>query len=108
MKKPVLILFLISVLLLSMTACRSAASAVKQAATELTEKHPMPAAEAEDIALSHAGVKREDVRFDRTDYDNDDGVPTYEIEFHADGWEYDYEIQAETGEIRSSQKEQKD
>lgn len=72
------------------------------AADKLTAK------EAENIALNHAGLKREDVRFERTEYDLDDGVPEYEVEFYADGWEYSYEIHAGTGTILSSDKEYDD
>lgn len=75
-----------------------------------TEAAPegITAQEAEDIALAHAGLSRADVRFERTEYDVDDGVPEYDIEFYADGWEYDYEIHAETGEILSSDKDRDD
>ena len=82
-------------------------------ATEVTTTEP-PAVEylsaeaAEDIALAHAGLDRADVRFERTEFDKDDGVPEYEIEFTADGWEYSYDIHAETGKILSSEKEYDD
>ncbi len=66
------------------------------------------AEEAEAIALNHAGLTAEAVTKERTEFDLDDGVPEYEIEFRGDGWEYDYEIHAETGAIRTSQKEKED
>lgn len=68
----------------------------------------LTAADAEDIALKHAGLKRKNVRFEQTEYDVDDGVPEYEVEFYADGWEYSYEIHAETGKILSSEKDYDD
>ena len=58
-------------------------------------------AEAEAIALEHAGFTAEQVRFRHTEYEIDDGIPEYEIEFTQDLWEYDYTIHAETGEILS-------
>lgn len=103
MKKRTLILFLIAITLISLTACRSAESAGQQGATEQPEKTALTAQQARDIALADAGLTT--ATFERTEYDTDDGVPEYEIEFHADGWEYDYEIHAETGKILSSDKE---
>lgn len=61
--------------------------------------------EAEAIALAHAGLTADQVRFDRTEYDGDDRYPEYEIEFYCDGWEYQYEVHAETGEIIQSEKD---
>ena len=57
--------------------------------------------QAESIALSHAGLTAEQVRLDRTEYDLEHGIPEYEVEFHHDGWEYDYHIHADTGEVLS-------
>ena len=57
--------------------------------------------QAQRIALEHANVTAEQVTGLRVSYDVDDGVPEYEVEFYHDHWEYEYEIHAETGEIRS-------
>ena len=62
-------------------------------------------AEAEKIALKHAGLSASDVRMERTEYDLDDGVPVYEIEFRHGKWEYSYEIHAETGKILDWEKD---
>ena len=59
------------------------------------------AEEAQNIALAHAGLTQDQVQYLRTEYEVDQGVPQFEVEFHYDGWEYDYEISAETGEILS-------
>lgn len=64
--------------------------------------------QAQAIALSHVGLTASDVRGLRVEYDVDDGVPVYEVEFHAGGFEYDYEIHALTGAILKSQKERDD
>lgn len=61
--------------------------------------------EAEDIALTHAGVTRDQVVRLQTELDWDDGVPKYEIEFHMGSTEFDHEIHAETGDILSWEKE---
>lgn len=63
------------------------------------------AEQAQQIALEHAGFTADQVKFLRTDYEIDDGVPQYEVEFHQDRWEYDYEINAETGAILSYDKD---
>lgn len=55
--------------------------------------------EAVSIALEHAGFTAEQVSRLQVEYDVDDGVPEYSVEFFADGYEYDYEIHAETGKI---------
>ena len=56
---------------------------------------------AQEIALKHAGLKADQVTGIRVSYAVDDGVPEYEVEFRYDGWEYEYEIHAETGEVLS-------
>jgi len=79
------------------------------AATDSTQPSTLPARltaeEAKAIALKHAGFPPEQVRFLRADFDYDDGVPQYEVEFVANGWEYEYDIHAETGEILSFDKD---
>lgn len=62
-------------------------------------------AEAEKIALDHAGLSAAEVTRLHTEYDVDDGVPEYDVDFHADGFEYDYEIHAETGAVLRAEKE---
>ena len=44
----------------------------------------------------------------RTEFDFDEGRPEYEVDFHHDGWEYDYEIHAETGKILSRDKDREE
>ena len=66
------------------------------------------AEEAKAAALKHAGLTASQVKGLRAEYDVDDGVPEWEVEFYADGMEYDYEIHAETGKIRSWDKERDD
>lgn len=55
---------------------------------------------AEEIALAHAKVSRASVRKFDIELDNHRGRTAYEVEFTTDqGVEYDYEIDAVTGEI---------
>lgn len=62
---------------------------------------PLTANDAIAIALEDANLTQADVRNIGTEYEIDDGVPTYEIEFRTDDAEYDYTIHAETGKILS-------
>ena len=59
-------------------------------------------ARAKQIALDHAGVSESDTSFLMAKQDYENGVLVYEVEFYvaATGSEYDYEIDATTGEIR--------
>ena len=56
---------------------------------------------AKQIALDHAGLSASAVTFVRSHLDWDDGRAEYEVEFYANGTEYDYDIDAVTGNIRS-------
>ena len=56
---------------------------------------------AKSIALKHAGLSADDVKGLQVEYDKDDGVPIYEVEFDHGRKEYSYEIHAETGKILS-------
>lgn len=54
---------------------------------------------AKEIALRHAGFSLEAVTFTEAKLDVDRGVYAYEIEFIADGFEYEYEIHATNGSV---------
>lgn len=60
---------------------------------------------ARDIALQHAGLSISQVRDLDVELDRDDGKVHYDVDFEADGYEYNYEIDAETGKILKSHKE---
>lgn len=64
--------------------------------------------EAKNIALTHAGLSAGDVTRLRTEFDYDDGRAEYEVDFHHGGYEYDYEIDAESGAIRNWDKDRED
>ena len=84
----------------------------QESATEPATQTMAPAAQpklakeqAQTIALTHAGLKADQVKGLKTEYDIDDGVPEYSVEFYADGYELEYEIHADTGEILEHHKE---
>ena len=62
-------------------------------------------AEAQAIALEHAGVTEADISRLEVRKDFDDGRQEYDVEFHADRLEYEYEIDAVTGKILSFDKD---
>jgi uncharacterized membrane protein YkoI len=61
-------------------------------------------ARAAEIAEKHSGVPRHTGM--KVELDKEDGLYIYEIEFDADGKEYEYEINAVTGEILSWEHEE--
>ena len=58
-------------------------------------------AKARSVALSHAGISESDTSYIYAKKDWDDGRSVYDVEFWADGKEYDYEILASDGTILS-------
>lgn len=54
---------------------------------------------AKEIALNHAGLSNSQVTFKKVKLDIDYDFATYEIEFYHNYYEYEYEIDAITGEI---------
>jgi len=74
------------------------------------QSEPLPAEEsqkeltgedAEAIALEHAKLTAADVKRLYSEYEIDDGIPHFDVQFDTDKLEYEYEIHAETGDILS-------
>ena len=91
----------------------SPADSTQAAPTETSAPAPTsPAAisdaEAKGFALAHAGASEQDIYDYYCDLDEDDGILIYEIEFSWKGYDYDYEVDAVTGEIREFDKERDD
>ena len=61
----------------------------------------IPLDEAKSIALTNANLTEDAVKFLKTELDHENGVLVYEIDFTYDTYEYDYKIDANTGEIVS-------
>ena len=81
----------------------SAASQTTGTTGTTTQTGAVDEARAKQIALDHAGVSESDTTFLMAKQDYENGTPVYEVEFYvaATGSEYDYEIDATTGEVRS-------
>ena len=74
-----------------------------EAPTQPAAPSTISAEKAKQIALSHAGVGG--ANFIKVELDTDDGVAVYEIEFKVGNVEYEYDINAISGEIISSKSE---
>lgn len=57
------------------------------------------AEQAKNIAADHAGFSVSEVTFSKVELDYDDGKAVYEIEFYNGQTEYEYEVDAATGDI---------
>lgn len=64
--------------------------------------------EARDAAFSHAGTSPESVRGVEVDFDFEHGHMIYEVEFEDINCEYDYSIDAKSGEVLQVHKEHHD
>ena len=72
--------------------------AVTQTGTASTKAY-ITAEEAQNAALAHAGIAESSVAQLEIEFDSEDGLMVYEVEFYAGGTEYDYDINARTGEV---------
>lgn len=120
MQKTLFSALMIALLIVTLlTGC--AANSVEQPAiptqppTQAQEKNPpatepqrLTREEAISIALGDAGLTQDQITGLRAEFDYEDGVPEYEVEFRHGGYEYDYKIHAETGVIRFRDKDRID
>ena len=58
-----------------------------------------------EIALAHGGIPKEEITTYKMDMDLEKGVMVYELEFQYGGYEYEYDVDAQTGEIIKNRKE---
>ena len=63
---------------------------------------------AKAAALAHAGLTESQVTGLKAERDQDDGRLQYEVEFKADGLEYEYTIDGSTGAVLEHEKDQND
>ncbi len=68
-------------------------------------KEYISAESAKSIAYEHAAVKASEVKHSKAELDRDDMVVHYDVEFVCGKYEYEYEINAETGKIIAYDKE---
>lgn len=72
------------------------------------EESMISEAKAREIALADAGLKESEISNMRIKLETDDGIQEYEVDFYADNKEYDYDIDATDGTIRSKDSEIED
>ncbi len=63
---------------------------------------------AKSLAYNHAGIKATEVKFSKAELDRDDLIVHYDVEFVAGKYEYEYEINAESGKVIAFDKEYND
>ena len=61
------------------------------------------AQEAREIALNHAGFTAEQVRYLEVDSELFEKIPHYDVDFYVNNLDYEYEIDAVTGQILKSE-----
>lgn len=61
--------------------------------------------QAKEIALNHAEITSDKVSFIKVEMDVDNGTQKYDIEFYYNNIEYNYEIDANTGDILSYERD---
>ena len=83
------------------TGSTGTASASSTSSTASASTADIGEAKAKSVALNHAGISESDTSYIYAKKDWDDGRSVYDVEFWADGKEYDYEILASDGTILS-------
>ena len=95
MKKKTRILTTITFVGLLLAGCAASAAQVDRIDLD----------KAKAIATEAAGVESAEVRFSSVELDRRNGVEYYDVDFVADGVEYEYDIDALTGQVISYQTE---
>ncbi len=70
--------------------------------TDTSSKAKISKERAKEIALKHAKLKESDITDYEIDLDNENGKLVYEISFESNGKEYDYDVDATTGDVSNS------
>ena len=91
----------------SQTNTQSTTQTPTQTPAQTTPAQPTYIGEdaAKKAALSHAGLDESAVTSLKVELDTDDGTVHYDVDFKQGGMEYDYDINATTGEIMKSKSE---
>ena len=89
-------------------AVRLMVSATTSKPTDASTTKSIGRDEALSIALKNAGIKSSQAKKVKVEKDRENGRTIYEVEFTADGYEYEYEIDASSGKILKKEKERDD
>ena len=74
-------------------------------AVACAEQKTLTPEEARTIVLNYAGLTADQVTFTKCYEDRDDGRMVYEIEFYANGIEYDFNVDICTGQITEADRD---
>lgn len=86
-------------------AATAASSSSASSSSSSSSSKNIGRTKARDIALQHAGLKASQVRDLEVELDKEGGKTHYDVDFEYNGYDYDYEIDAESGKILKSRKE---
>lgn len=78
---------------------------IREQVSQAPEKEIISKEKAKEIAVAHAKVDSDKIKFVKIELDRDDLIAHYEVEFVEGKFEYDYEINAESGKIIAYDKE---
>lgn len=73
-----------------------------------SDKNYIGKEKAKEIALNHANLSESNISSCEVQLDYEMGMMVYEVEFYSNGMEYDYDINALTGDVLHVQSEQED
>ena len=99
-KRFIVIVAMLLVILFGLSACEDKIGAFFRDDPEV-HAASVSRERAQAIALDHAGLLAQEVQYLTVRSEYDDGVPVYEVSFHKDLVEYEYEIHADNGKILS-------
>ena len=106
--KKIVLLTIFCMFCLSLIGCSNSPSKTNQTQDNQTQnnqvqnnqsQNKISLEQAREIALKHANLKENQVNFLKENLEVDDGVEIYNIEFSFENKEFDYDINAITGEI---------
>ena len=78
---------------------------VKASASKPSKSEYITSQKAQSIALSHAKLKAEQVKGLKAEFEKENGLAVFEVEFEYGKYEYEYKINAENGKIILAEKE---
>lgn len=78
---------------------------VKASASKPSKSKYITSQKAQSIALSHAKLKAEQVKGLKAEFEKENGLAVFEVEFEYGKYEYEYKINAENGKIILTEKE---
>lgn len=77
---------------------------VKASASKPSKSEYITSQKAQSIALSHAKLKAEQVKGLKAEFEKENGLAVFEVEFEYGKYEYEYKINAENGKIILAEK----